>query len=137
MRSRRSASTSILALAFVASGCSSLPELSTVSRERLTNGQGHVIGHRELVRDKASDRVVVRVARYTPRLDEQGRVIGYEEPTAGGGAYLRDLQGVRVGVRHIDLRSSATNPHSRGLTIVLRPREPERLTLVKRPEARP
>jgi hypothetical protein len=136
MRSGKFALLGVVVLGLAAGGCSSLPELRTVSRQLLTNEQGHVVGHRELVRHAGSDRTAVRVARYTPRLDEQGRVIGYEEPTAGGGAYLRDLQGKRVGVRHVDLRSYATNPHSPGLTIVLRPREPERLTLVTRPEAR-
>jgi hypothetical protein len=60
-------------------------------------------------------------AGYTPRLDAQGEVVGYEETSAQGGTVLRDVNGRRVGVRYNDLRSRGTNPQGQGVTVIVAP----------------
>jgi hypothetical protein len=47
---------------------------------------------------------------------------GYEERVPGG-TVLRDLNGKKIGGRPVDLRSRSSNPHNKGLTIVVLPRE--------------
>ncbi|HYX63158.1 MAG TPA: hypothetical protein VE935_02940, partial [Burkholderiales bacterium] len=64
---------------------------------------------------------ITQLSLFIPRL-ERGRVVGYEERVPGG-SVLRDLHGKRIGGRFDDLRSRASNPHGKGLTIVVLPRE--------------
>lgn len=91
------------------------PDYKSVGVKPLRNAQGHVIGHKETLRNNGD--VATRIALYVPRL-EQGRVVGYEERVRGG-AVLRNLEGRKVGGRWIDLRSRGSNPGNRGLTIIV------------------
>ena len=119
--------TALLALAFAASGCSTL-DYKHSGRENLKNPQGHVIGYKEKL--KIDGEELDRVTLFTPRLSERGTVIAYEERVRGG-VVLWDLKGKRVGSRYVDLRSRGTNAHNSGLTIVFVPRESERLALAQ------
>lgn len=115
----------VLALGLVAGGCthlSSTIEGRPVAREDLRNVQGHVVGSKEVARDAATGEAITQITLFVPRLDERGRVVGYEERVRGG-AVLRDLRGRRIGERFVDLRSRGSNPQSKGLTIVVLPRE--------------
>lgn len=108
------------------SGCAAFDarELRSAGVRPLKNVEGHVIGHKEILRSNGEK--VVRIALYVPRVDD-GRVIGYEERVPGG-AILRNLQGRRVGGRFVDLRSQGTNPGNRGLTIIVHSKPaPERI----------
>jgi hypothetical protein len=101
-----------------ASGCSTLDgqtDYKRVGTQPLKNAQGHVIGHKELLR--ANGERVTRLALYVPRL-EDGKVVGYEERIRGG-TVLRSLDGRRMGGRFIDLRSQGTNPGNKGLMIIV------------------
>ena len=100
-------------------GCSTLSEYGSYSRQELRNEQGHVIGHKQLMRNTATGEVIAQVALYTPFLDQEGDVIGYEEPIKGG-TILRGLDGRSMGGRFNDLRSRATNNKSKGLMLVFR-----------------
>lgn len=133
MKSRDSVTLAGLALTFAVGGCANVAEYRIVSKERLKNDRGHVVGHREVLRFDGSHETTVRDIRYTPYFDAQGRLIGYEEPIGGGSADIRDLNGRRIGIRHVDWRSLATNPNPAGFTIVVRPRDAERVSLVARP----
>jgi hypothetical protein len=81
----------------------------------LTNDEGHVIGHKQVVSDLSSGSQVEEVTLYTPRYGEAGELIGYEEPVPNG-AVLRALDGRRIGVRQVDMRSRATNQANPGIT---------------------
>lgn len=108
----------ILAASFAIGGCAAVPEYGSLGKQALRNEQGHVIGYKDLLRDRRTDEVSARVALFTPMLDESGEVIGYEEQ-ARGGAIIRDLAGRQIGGRFSDLRSRQTNSRSRGVTIVI------------------
>jgi hypothetical protein len=115
----------ILALGFAAGGCTHLsPSLEgqAVAREDLKNAQGHVVGYKEVMRDKATGERITQIALFVPRLDERGRIVGYEERVRGG-SVLHDLHGKKIGGRFVDLRSRGTNPNNRGVMIVVLPRE--------------
>ena len=111
----------VLVASFAVSGCSLLAEYRPVDAKKgpelVVNERGHVVGHREVLRLNGSDERVLRVSLYTPRLNDDGRVVGYEERTRSG-AIIRDLQGSHIGNRFKDLRSRGTNPDSTGVTVV-------------------
>jgi hypothetical protein len=108
---------SILASGLLACGCSTV-EFTQLGSEPLHNAQGHVVGQKETLCDCASGERLARISLYLPRVDEHGAFIGYEELVPGG-AVLRDLNGRRIGGRWLDLRSRLTNPHNKGLTILV------------------
>ncbi len=115
----------IVALGLAAGGCTHLSfttEGQPVAREELKNAAGHVIGTKEVIRDAATGEAIMHIALFVPRIDEKGRIVGYEERVPGG-SILRDLRGRKVGGRFVDLRSRGTNPTNKGLTIVIVPRE--------------
>lgn len=115
---RNTTKTMILALALAAGGCSTTDFKSLGGSEILKNAQGHVIGMKETVSESRTGEQVTRISLFTPRLDTQGNVVGYEETVKGGTVVLRDLDGKRIGNRFVDLRSRASNPGNRGITIV-------------------
>lgn len=123
------AKTIILALSLAAGGCSVL-EYKPVSKESLVNAQGHVIGHKEVLRDRRTGEHVAKAVLYVPRFGERGTIVAYEERVKGG-AVLRDLNGKRIGNRWVDLRSRGTNARNSGLTIVFRPQDSERLAVAQ------
>ena len=110
-------------IAFVAgmlvSGCATV-EYQYLSIEPLKNDLGHVVGQKERLRDVKTGEEIEQLTYYTPRLDSQGTVIGYEEATSRG-TVLRDLSGRRVGLRYQDLRSRDTNPKGEGVTVIVTP----------------
>ncbi len=85
--------------------------------ELIKNDQGHVVGQKETLRDATTGEMYENIVYFTPRKDENGKIIGYEEPQAPG-VVLRDLNGRRVGVRYSDLRSKGTN-NSEGVTVII------------------
>lgn len=91
------------------------PEYKRVEVQPLKNAQGHVIGHKEILRNNGER--LTRIALYVPRL-EGGKVVGYEERIRGG-TVLRSLEGRKMGGRFIDLRSQGTNPGNKGLMIIV------------------
>jgi hypothetical protein len=116
----------ILALGLAAGGCSIL-DTKTVAREDLRNAQGHVIGYKDVMRDSRTGEELAQIALFVPRVGERGEIIGYEERVRGG-SVLRDLNGKRIGGRWDDLRSRGNNPQSRGLLIVVRGKQTDRVT---------
>jgi hypothetical protein len=135
MTAKFKATALVLALGMMSGGCSLLAEYRTLHRETVTNDRGHVVGHREVLRYNGSDERVLRVSLYTPRLNDAGMVIGYEERTRSG-AIIRDLQGNHIGNRFRDLRSRGTNPDSMGVTVVFSAPARERVSLAASPESR-
>jgi hypothetical protein len=121
----------LLALALLASGCSSV-EFKQLGMEPLKNAQGHVVGQKETLCDCANGERLARIALYTPRVDEHGTIVGYEEQVRGG-TVLRDLQGHRFGARWVDLRSRTNNPNNKGLTIIVHSQRADRATLAEGP----
>jgi hypothetical protein len=119
----------ILALGLAAGGCTHLSSpagsVQTLGREDLKNAQGHVIGYKALARDAATGERITQISLYLARLDERGRVVGYEERVRGG-SVLRDLHGRKIGGRFDDVRSR------KNLTIVVLPRE-ERVAAAQAP----
>ncbi|HEY5899293.1 MAG TPA: hypothetical protein VIV54_17125 [Burkholderiales bacterium] len=107
-----------LAIAILSIGCTTI-EYGYVGVQPLENNLGHVIGHKEILRDAHTGEEVERVTYYAPRIDANGNVVGYEEQ-ADSGMILRDLNGRRVGLRYIDLRSRDTNPRG-DVTITVTP----------------
>ena len=107
----------ILALAALASGCSSV-EWKQMSLQPLRNDAGHVIGQKETLCDCKSGERIARLALFEPRFDERGVLVGYEEKMRGG-VQLRDLNGRRIGTRYADVRSRGNNPNSKGVTIIV------------------
>jgi len=111
--------TIVLALALAAGGCSTADFKSLGRIEPLRDASGHVVGYKEAFCDCKKGEEFARIQLYVPRVDDQGRIVGYEEPVKGGTAILHDLNGKVIGRRYVDLRSRATNPGNRGLTIVI------------------
>ena len=99
-------------------GCATTDEFGSAGRQALRNGQGHVVGYKDILRNKKSGEVVAQVHMFVPLRDNAGDLIGYEEETRDG-AIVRDLQGRAIGNRFVDLRSRSTNARSRGVTIVI------------------
>lgn len=119
----------LAAFGLASGGCSLLAEYRPMGdKELVINKRGHVVGHRQVVRHDGSE-PMLRVTLYTPRLNDDGKVIGYEERTRSG-AVIRDLAGNHIGNRFSDLRSRGTNPGNTGITVVFGPAEPrERISL--------
>lgn len=116
--------TALVAFCLAASGCSMMdtqPEYKRVGVQPLKNAQGHVIGHKEILRNNGER--LTRIALYVPRL-EGGKVVGYEERIRGG-TVLRSLDGRKMGGRFVDLRSRGTNPGNKGLMIIVHARPAE------------
>jgi hypothetical protein len=103
-----------LCLAIALAACAG-PELKPVGVHPLRNDEGHVIGHKQVLLDLRSGSELEEVVLYRPRFGVRGELIGYEE-TMGEGAVLRDLDGRRIGVRQVDLRSRGSNPGNTGIT---------------------
>ena len=99
-------------------GCATTDQFGSVGRQALLNEQGHVIGYKEILRNKDSGEVFAQVNLFRPVRDNAGDLIGYEEQTRNG-AVIRDLHGQEIGSRFADLRSRNTNQRSRGVTIVI------------------
>ena len=111
-------------------GCSTLSEYGAVRKESVRNEQGHVIGHKQLLRHERSGEIIVQVALFTPLRGDKGELVGYEESTRGG-TIIRDLDGRAIGGRFTDLRSRGTNTQSKGLMIVFRPQDPVQVATVR------
>src|SRR3954462_5783281 len=121
----------VIALGLAAGGCSIL-DTKPVAREDLTNAQGHVVGYKEMMRDARTGEEMAQIALYVPRIGERGEIVGYEERVRGG-SVLHDLNGKRIGGRWDDLRGRATNPQSRGLLIVVRGKQSDRVAVAQAP----
>ena len=115
----------IVALGLAAGGCSVI-EYKTVAREDLKNAQGHVVGYKDVVRDRATGEELAQIALFVPRVGERGNIIGYEERVRGG-SVLRDLNGKRIGGSWHDLRSG------KGLVIVVRGKQSDRVAMAEAP----
>jgi hypothetical protein len=118
----------ILALGLAAGGCSVMEHSKSsaaVGREDLKNAQGHIVGYKDVIRDADTGEEITQISLFVPRI-ETGGIVGYEERVRGG-TVLRDLNGRRIGGRFIDSRSRGTNPQSKGLLIVVRGKQPERV----------
>jgi hypothetical protein len=107
----------ILAVSLLALGCATQPGYVLVGRTSLTNADGHVIGHRQTMRDARGGEEMTQTVLYAPRINGQGETVGYEERVVGG-AVLRNLDGRAVGERWVDMRSRGSNPANDGLAIV-------------------
>ena len=111
----------LLPLIFLTAACASRPVEYRYTRggpDLIKNEEGHVVGQKEMLRDAATGEMYENIVYFTPRKDETGKIIGYEEPLAPG-VVLRDLNGRRVGVRYTDLRSRGTNPNNEGVTVII------------------
>jgi len=121
----------IVAACFAIGGCTTMSEFSTsVRKESLRNEQGHVIGYKDMRRNEKTGEVLAQVSLYTPMLDDNGEIVGYEEQTRDG-AIVRDLYGRGIGARFADLRSRGTNAKSRGLLIVIRPADAPQVAVAR------
>ena len=118
--------TLIVAASLALGGCSTISEYGSVGRQELKNAQGHVIGHKQMLRHARTGEVIAQVALYTPFLDHDGAIVGYEE-TVKDGSIIRDLDGNSIGGRFTDLRSRGTNARNKGLMVVFRPQEPRQV----------
>ncbi|HYR35151.1 MAG TPA: hypothetical protein VEQ87_12745 [Burkholderiales bacterium] len=114
--------SAVLSLLLLAVACSTKEYRYVGDRQVLKNDEGHVIGQKEMLRDPETGQQFEEITYFTPRRDEKGTVIGYEEPLPPG-YVVRDLQGRRIGVRYTDLRSRGTNPGSGGVTVIVNPPE--------------
>ena len=108
----------VLVAGFGLGGCATMDDFGSAGRQVVRNDQGHVIGYKDILRNRKSGEVVAQVHMFTPMRDDTGDIIGYEEETRGG-AIIRDLKGRQIGNRFADLRSRNTNMRSRGVTIVI------------------
>ena len=116
----------VLALGLAAGGCSFL-ETKSMAHEDLRNAQGHVVGYKEMVRDQQTGEEMAQIALFVPRVDDRGRIYGYEERVRGG-SILRDLNGKKIGGSWHDLRSG------KGLVIVVRGKQSaERVAVAQAP----
>jgi hypothetical protein len=111
--------TIVLALALAAGGCSTADFKSLGRIEPLRDANGHVVGYKEAICDCRKGEEFTRLQLYVPRVDDKGNIVGYEEPVRGRTAILHDLNGKVIGQRYVDLRSRATNPGNRGITVVI------------------
>jgi hypothetical protein len=103
----------------MSSGCTTLTDYGSMRKESLRDEQGHVIGYKEMLRNDRTGEVLAQVSLFAPLYDHSGAVIGYEEQ-ARDGTIIRDLDGRSIGGRFADLRSRGTNSKNKGLTIVMR-----------------
>jgi hypothetical protein len=91
------------------------PQLKPGGTQPLRNGDGHVIGHKQVLIDVRHGGELEEIVLYKPRFGAGGEIVGYEE-SVGEGAVLRDLDGRRIGMRQFDLRSRSSNPGNLGIT---------------------
>ena len=118
----------IVAASLAIGGCSTLTEYGSAGKESVHNDRGHVIGHKEMLRNLRTGEVFAQVALYSELRDSSGALVGYEEQVRDG-AIIRDLEGRGIGGRFSDLRSRGTNAKNKGLTIVLRPVDARQLAV--------
>ena len=118
----------VVAASFVAGGCTTLTDYGSVRKESLRNEQGYVVGTKEMLRSERTGEVIAQVSMYTPLLDSNGAIIGYEEH-ARDGTIIRDLEGRSIGGRFADLRSRGTNAKNKGMVIVMRPADSQQLAV--------
>ena len=121
----------ILAFGLCASGCTVI-ETKPVAREELKNAQGYVIGYKDMMRDERSGEELAQITLFVPRLGERGELVGYEERVRGG-TVLHDLNGKRIGMRWLDVRSRGSNPQNQGLLIVVRGKESQHAAIAQVP----
>ena len=109
----------LLPLVFLTAACAAPVEYRYTrgGPELIKNEAGHVVGQKEMLRDATTGEQYENIVYFTPRKDESGKIIGYEEPQSPG-VVLRDLSGRRVGVRYSDLRSKGTNT-AEGVTVII------------------
>ena len=124
--------TSLVAVLGLAAGACMVMETKPVAREDLKNARGHVVGYKDLMVDSRSGEELAQLTLFVPRLGEGGEIIGYEERVRGG-TVLRELNGKRIGVRWLDVRSRGTNPQSKGLLIMVRGKESKHAPLAQAP----
>jgi len=124
--------TATIAVLSLAAGACTVMEMKPVAREDLKNAQGHVIGYKDLMVDSRSGEELAQLTLFVPRLGEGGEIVGYEERVRGG-TVLRELNGKRIGVRWLDVRSRGTNPQSKGLLIMVRGKESKHAPLAQAP----
>jgi len=110
----------LLTASFTMVGCAETVEYRYIGTEQLKNDRGHVVGHKELLRDARTGEPAEEVTNYAPLHDAKGEIVGYQEPTRNG-VVIRGLDGRRIGARYTDLRSRGTNPGSDGVTTIIRP----------------
>ena len=110
----------LLPVLFLAAACAGPVEYRYTrgGPELIKNEQGHVVGQKEMLRDATTGEQYENIVYFTPRKDDSGNIIGYEEPVSPG-VVVRDLQGRRIGVRYNDLRSQGTNPGNDGVTVII------------------
>ena len=111
-----------LAAVILIAGCASA-EYRYVSTQSLKNSDGHVIGQTEVLQDIKTGEQFERTVYYTPRFDDKGTLVGYDEPVRSG-TVIRDVNGRRIGVRDVDLRSRGPNPQNQGMTVIIPPKTP-------------
>ena len=124
--------TSLVAVLGLAAGACTVMETKPVAREDLKNARGHVVGYKDLMVDSRSGEELAQLTLFVPRLGEGGEIVGYEERVRGG-TVLRELNGKRIGVRWLDVRSRGTNPQSKGLLILVRGKESAHAPLAQAP----
>jgi hypothetical protein len=121
-----------LVLALLGANACSVIETNTVAREELKNAQGHLIGYKDIMRDSRTGEELTQLTLFVPRLGERGELVGYEERVRGG-TMLHDLNGKRIGVRWLDVRSRGSNPQNQGLLIVVRGKESQHAAIAQVP----
>ena len=100
--------------------CTTQRTYERVSQTSITNYEGHVVGHREVLRDIETNEQFENVVDYTPRYDSTGKLVGYEEPLPEG-VLIRTPDGRRIGVRYRDLRGRGVNPSGEGVSVTYPP----------------
>ena len=125
--------TTCLAALIAAGGCSTLSDYGSVRKDAVRNEQGYTIGYREMLRNERTGEVIAQVQLFAPMLDDSGALVGYEEK-AKSGSIIRDLEGRIIGGRFADLRSRGTNAHNKGLMIVMRPADAQKVAAVSQPK---
>jgi len=113
----------VIVACFVIGGCTTLSDYGSVRKEALRNEQGHVIGYKEMLRNKQTGEVLAQVQMFSPVMSASGDLIGYEEQVRDG-SVIRDLEGRVIGSRWADLRSRSTNAKNKGVLVVYRPADP-------------
>lgn len=109
--------TLIIAASFALGGCATTGDFGPVGTQQMKNSDGHVVGYKQMMRNKQTGEVLAQVRLFTPIRNDNGELIGYEEHS-NEGAIIRDLDGRRIGVRFNDLRSRSTNMRSKGVTLI-------------------
>lgn len=99
--------------------CADTVEYRYLGTEPIKNEKGHVVGHKELLKDTRTGEQVEQLTHHQPMHNETGEVVGYQEPTRAG-MVIRNLEGRRIGARYTDLRSRGTNPNAEGVGITIR-----------------